>query len=1246
MFNFNRKIGNRIAAGYYIILALAVFAGGICFWVFQNNKMKNDSMISVHNPTVNGLKEYRALMRESSKLIYGWVYYPNMDDKKRLALLQEKDFPQLKENFSSLEKQTDDETLKKNLIALTLGFDSLVQNEKIIMNTLSNEDSYVNDSLVEIAIDIHDARIAVAAKNLETKVDKVLKSEEKIQQQVEDELSNSYTLLTFVIIGLVVLILAVSVVASGIAGKTITKPILELKDVVQTLGRGEIPSLHLQEREDEIGDMTTAIGSLTDSVKRKSEFARETGKGNYELELQLLSENDLLGASLIEMRDNLKEAAAEEAERNWMSTGIAQLGEVMRANQDNLVVFYGNTISFVVRYLQLEQGAVFLLNKEKKNDNYLQLISTYAYDKKRTGDLKIRTGEGFVGQIIIDHEPIFIDNLPENYTTLSSGLGNASPKHLSVFPLLFEGELMGVLELASLDSLKPNQKELLTQFTKTIAATIELVNRKKATETLLTEAQELNERMKAQEEELKVNNEELMEKTKMLQSSEEELRVQQEELQQTNVQLEEKALQLAQQNDAIRVKNDELETAREALKLKAEELERTSKYKSEFLANMSHELRTPLNSIMILSNLLAENKKSNLDDKQLEYAKVIQRSGGDLLQLINDILDLSKIESRKIDLEIEPHELSEIEYDISSLFTELAKSKGINFSVVLDADVSKVIATDKMRVEQIIKNLLSNAFKFTPKDGEVKLHIYSPDDKHTFRNPNLLESGNIIGFAVSDTGIGIPKDKQQLIFEAFQQADGSTSRKYGGTGLGLSISRELSLILGGEIQVESEAGVGSRFTLFLPAGKSDKKPEHFERPKETIAAAPVAPTPAPSPTAIPAASPRNPSILIIEDDDKFRMALIDFAQSKKFEVFAAADGEEGLKMAREKNPGAIILDIGLPKMDGWKVMEHLKSDPLLKNIPVHIMTGNENRKKGMEMGAIEFLVKPIAATQLNSVFDKISRETTHAVKSVLIVEDNAMQSQSIRALLENTAQECTTAATGKEALSLLASGNFDLVILDLSLPDTSGFDLLKLIKENAGYATLPVIIYTGRTLSEQENQDLMKYSSSVILKTAQSYDRLLDESKLFLNKISTDFKAPVPTSATGPVNMAGVMKGKKVLVVDDDMRNIFALTSILEAQEMELVIATDGRESLNRLQENEGIDLVLMDIMMPEMDGYAAMREIRKILKFKNLPIIALTAKAMKGDREKCIEAGASDYISKPIDTNKLLSLMQVWLFK
>jgi CheY-like chemotaxis protein/GAF domain-containing protein len=970
-------------------------------------------------------------------------------------------------------------------------------------------------------------------------------------------------------------------------------------------------------------------------------------------------------------------------------------------------------------------GAFFIMDQEAGLPN-LRLIASYAYRARKHVGNRFAIGEGLVGQAALEKQPILLQNVPDDYIQITSGLGEAPPRNIIVLPVLFEGEVKAVIELASFLPFSQIHQTFLDQLAESIGVVLNMIGASMRTEELLEQSQKLTQELQSQskelqqqQDELKRSNTELEAQAKTLRQSEELLKEQQEELQQVNEELEEKASLLAEQNQKVEQKNREVEGARLALEEKAEQLALSSKYKSEFLANMSHELRTPLNSLLILAKLLSDNKDRNLSPKQVEFSQTIYSSGTDLLNLINDILDLSKVEAGKMELDPMEVPITDVASFTRRTFEPVAQQKGLTFAVDVQPGVPPSIYSDGQRLQQVLKNLLSNALKFTEK-GSVTLTIRKAEKGKRFASRSLDVAESVIAFAVEDTGIGIAKDKQQLIFESFQQADGTTSRKFGGTGLGLTISREIARLLGGEIRVESTPGRGSTFTLFLPAryieeptrptgddggsvrgrsrGEGRANADAMPRPR----AAALRPTPEPrrvapistaeaggwerssggtATTEVPqraeraepaeaveeydqpmardalprpegfeddrdSIEPGDRVLLVVENDVNFCKILLEMAREKGFKGLCAMDGEAGLKLAHAFEPDAITLDIDMPGMDGWAVLDRLKHHPQTRHIPVHIITGVRERQQGLKSGALAYLEKPVTKEALDESFARISTFIESSVKRLLVVEDDATQREAMIELIQHEDVEITAVGTAEDALRELSTSHFDCMVLDLGLEGVSGFELLETVKANPQVADLPIIIYTGKELSPGEETKLRKFAETIIVKDVKSPERLLDETALFLHRVEAKLPEQKRRILERLHNTDAVFAGKRVLIVDDDVRNIFSLTSMLEDHGMQVSFAENGKDAVALLRERQDFDLVLMDIMMPEMDGYETTRAIRQVPALKSLPIIALTAKAMKGDREKTIAAGASDYITKPVDTDQLLSLMRVWLYR
>jgi signal transduction histidine kinase/CheY-like chemotaxis protein len=871
-------------------------------------------------------------------------------------------------------------------------------------------------------------------------------------------------------------------------------------------------------------------------------------------------------------------------------------------------------------------------------------------------------GEGLVGQCAVDRRMLLIKHAPTEYLPIASGLGEAPPRNIAILPVLFEGEVRAVLELATFDEFDEIRLTFLEQLAETIGIVLNTIAANMRTEELLKQSQALTESLQSQQDALTETNKRLEQQTRSLQKSEELLKKQQDELQKTNAELEEKAQLLSRGKTEVELKNKEVEQAKVALEEKAEQLALISKYKSEFLANMSHELRTPLNSLLILSQILTENADGNLTTKQVGFAQTIHTSGSDLLDLINDILDLSKIESGTMAVDVTTVSFGEVRRFVENTFRQVADLKGLDFRVDLDPALPPAIQTDNKRLQQVLKNLLSNAFKFTEKGtvamrAELAMGGWNPEQE-------MLNSASaVVAFSVSDTGIGIPREKHGVIFEAFQQGDTGTSRKYGGTGLGLSISRQITRLLGGEIRIESTPGSGSVFTLYLPLIYPSQPGAAPSIDEEGLQATTGTDTPKVTPTAssrimlapvVERAIPDDRTtivdgdriLLIAEDDPNFAQILLDLARDRGFKGLVAQRADRALALAKEYHPTAVTLDLRLPDADGWTILDRLKHDPATRHIPVHIISVEENWQRALRLGAIDFLTKPATKDSLSAALNTLHEFVDRPIKRLLIVEDDQVAQQSITELIGEGDVQTTAVGTGEEALAALQSSSFDCMVLDLGLPDMTGFQLITRVKGEIGLRKLPTIVYTGKQLTKREEAELHRLAESVVIKDADSPERLLDEASLFLHRVTANLPEPKRRILEQLHRTDPILSGRRVLIVDDDVRNIFALTTFLERSDMQVLHAESGREGIAKLQEHPEVEAVLMDVMMPEMDGYETMRAIRGMPKLKNLPIIAVTAKAMKGDREKCIEAGASDYIAKPVDMEQLLSLLRVWLYR
>jgi CheY-like chemotaxis protein len=936
--------------------------------------------------------------------------------------------------------------------------------------------------------------------------------------------------------------------------------------------------------------------------------------------------------------------------RNWIITGQASLADGMRGEQDPRTLSQ-NVVTVLAHYLEAKVGAFYIAD----DDGRLTLEATYAYGMEENLSKTYMPGDGLVGQAALEHKVIVLTDVPEDYLKVHSGVGEVKPVSILIAPMVDDGQVKGVVELGAFREFSDAEVELVNKISESVGVALSTAEARDRVAALLERTQAQAEELEAQQEELKATNEELEEQREELRSSNEELEEQSEELKAANEELEEKTESLEKQKAEIDSRREQVERAKEDVEEKARELAIASRYKSEFLANMSHELRTPLNSLLILSKLLVENEEGNLTAEQVESADVIYNGGQQLLLLINEILDLSKVEAGKMEVHHEPVGLESFAKSMRAQFGPVAEKNGVAFDVVIDDDLPATLVTDGQRLEQILRNFLSNAFKFTP-EGSVTLRVSLPDEGVCFDFAGLTP-GNALGISVIDTGHGISEDDQKSIFEAFQQADGSTSRRYGGTGLGLSISRALAGLLGGEIHLSSEEGNGSAFTLFLPldrrlAARAVVALEEAPPPPSRRAIHPKGPQVAESKKAPFLPDDRDDikegdrAVLIIEDDADFAKVLMTQSRKKGFKCLVAGDGGSGLQLAADYKPSAIILDLGLPDIDGGVVLDNLKYGLDTRHIPVHVMSARDKNPDFLRKGAIGFLTKPISADDLDAAFGRIENLLSNKVRQVLVVEDDENARKAIAALLESKHVEITGAGTGAEAMRLVGERMFDCIILDIGLPDISGFDMLKTLDEDLSRETPPVIVYTGRELSSAELLEMSRYTTKVIVKDANSPERLIDEASLFLHSVEGSLPSTHQQTLRMLHDPQKLLYGKKVLLVDDDLRNSFALSKVLRHHGLEVVLADNGQLALELLEEDEEICLILMDIMMPVMDGYETMRRIRKQKRFENLPIIALTAKAMVEDRAKCIKAGANDYLAKPIDTDRLASLMRVLLCK
>jgi CheY-like chemotaxis protein/signal transduction histidine kinase/HAMP domain-containing protein len=948
------------------------------------------------------------------------------------------------------------------------------------------------------------------------------------------------------------------------------------------------------------------------------------GRGDFSAPVRVTSRDEFgeLASQANQMAQNLERFRLEREQADWLKVGHAGLLQALQGDLEPGEVAE-HAARFLARYLEAPAAAIYAV----ETDGATLLLGQYGGATPPSA--RFGPGEGLVGQVARERELSVLSSLPPDYLRIRSGLGETQACSLALLPLVHVGAVTGVLEIALLKAWPEPNGKLLQTVRETLAITLEVARARSRLRELLLQTQRQAERLAAQEEELRAANEELQ--------------VQQEELREANLELTEQTAVLEEQRSELERKNGELSEARANLENKARELTTVSAYKSQFLANMSHELRTPLNSMLLLSGVLADNENGNLSDKQVEFSRTIHQAGKDLLGLINQVLDLSKVEAGKQDVRLAPVTLQQLAEHARRLFEPQARDKRLELRVLLEqGELPQTIVTDPRRVEQILNNLLGNAIKFTER-GSVTLRIAPAAPDAVFKRGELRKE-QCVTFAVIDTGIGIDSGHLERIFSPFEQLESSQDRRYGGTGLGLSIARELSQLLGGELQVQSSPGHGSTFALHLP----------FEAPGALLAQdVPRAPHPLRSELAVLPAAPRAPlppsaastservpraELLIIEDDAAFAAALGELVESLGLAHVIAADGETGLALARTRRPSGIVLDVKLSDIDGFTMMEMLRSDARTGTIPVHFVSALEAPERGLELGAVGYLTKPASRAELTGAIRALAPHLSPRACSILIVEDDAALSDSLLQLLSGQGFEARRAGSAAQAFELLAAERFHCLVLDLGLPDMDGLELLQQLPERCPESPA-VIVYTGRALSKSELSQLEAYAESVVMKEGPAAERLLDELRLFARGLQQG-RAQRARGAVSP-GAARHLAGRKILVADDDMRAVYALSALLRAKGLEPLVAESGRAALERLAEHPDIDVVLMDIMMPEMDGYEAMRRIRQNPRFAELPIIALTAKAMKHDQEKCLQAGATGYVAKPIDPELLFALLQ-----
>lgn len=1176
------------------ISLILLFISSLASFISINNLINTSQMVRSSNTTIKDLDNLLSYVKDAETGQRGYLLTNNQEFLEP--------YLNAKENIA---KETDDLYLKMTGTA--------IQNENFekLKSTIDTRLKILDDNLAQKKrnIEVTASQLLEGKKYMDAirlSVAKMQKEEEAILKSRTENMDKFASYTPYLIILSALLAITITLVFF----RKVSRDFREKNELAT--------ALELKNKETE--DRLIAIERVAEQIS----------EGDYNILLDQNTKNSLgsVADRLNQMAQSLQNSFNLLEEKEWLSSSVAHLND-RTLGEKSMETLAADLLESVTEHTGSRVAAIYLEDNGK-----LHLMGSYAAENNIPKAINI--GEGITGEAFRSSKMILVEEVPANESTISYATGKTKPKNILALPIIRNGRAIGVMELGSTTEFSPVHLTFLESIAGNIGLAFYGVQSRIKMQELLEETQAQSEELQTQHSELENINSELEAQSQKLLASEEELRVQQEELLQSNQELEERTGLLEEKNALIEERNINIQQ-------KSQELEQSTKYKSEFLANMSHELRTPLNSILLLSKLMTES--DDLEEQYVEYAEVMQSSGLGLLTLIDEILDLSKIESGKMTLEIVEVPLEEITSDMRMLFNPMAKAKNLDLNIEIEPETSAILTTDKLRMEQVLKNLLSNALKFTSV-GSITLNISNDAEKEK------------INFKVTDTGIGIAQDKLRMVFEAFQQADGSTQRKYGGTGLGLSISRELARLLGGEILLESEEGVGSVFTLSVPVSALnatiEPKQPNSEIPVYSAVEIEKQPQRFISDT-IPAAVEDDREnivegdkiILIIEDDTPFAKILLNFARSKNYKVISAVRGDEGIELAQKYKPVAILLDIQLPIIDGWQVMEALKSNPETKPIPVHIMSSMKFKQESLLRGAVDFINKPFALEQMQEVFNKLEKALDRSPKKVLIIEENEQHAKALSYYLGANNINTDIVNNVQESIDALQKQEVDCVILDMGMPGKNAYETLETIKQKEGLEHLPIIVFTGKSLSQGEENRIKKYADSIVVKTAFSYQRILDEAGLFLHLVEEKNKKDKEQFG-GFQNLSelrNILKDKTVLIADDDVRNIFSLTKALEIQGMKVISAMDGKEALKILNENNSIDVVLMDMMMPEMDGYETIREIRILPQFRNLPVLAVTSKAMMGDREKCIAVGASDYISKPVDIDQMVSLLRVWLY-
>jgi CheY-like chemotaxis protein len=1203
----NLNIKHKILSVVMVIvfLELALFAGGIYFLNTLNNHLVQ--LVDIDARKMKLAAEVKSDMLEIHRAQKNIILHPSKEEVGRQMIQKSRYISDFRIHLAELERLTNPQE-RLSIVELSNGMQAFLTIDKQIEALVQPDamDGFTQGAFAAAtALSIGSARVAYNQSS--QLIDTIIEEMEKALDTHRIESGHYFNLALLLMLMLCFAGLIIGWVAGLMVARNIAANLEGIIQVTDAIAQGRLDTPVVVKNND------------------------ETGR---------------LAASVLKMQAQLIDVKNAAADRDWVKTGVARINDAMRGVV-NIPELCRNVITEMATYMEAGVGAIFLSNHSGA-EPVLELGGGYAYTTAHPFLDHFHAGEGLVGQAMLTKAPITVQNVPSDYFKVCSGLGDGCPAALIVAPLLFEDQATGVAELGFFKPPTELQLDYLQQILPAVAITIETVRGRERVSKALARAQVLAEELQQQQDELKATNEELEEQTQRLKDSEQKLKQQQNELEEANAELEEKNEYLQNQKEVIERANRELDRTRLDIEEKAEQLAMASKYKSEFLANMSHELRTPLNSILLLARMLSDNSDGNLTLEQVQSAEIIASSGNDLLTLINEVLDLAKIEAGRMELNIERIDVQELKESITYHYAHLARDKGLSIDVSTRPECPAELHTDRKRLDQILRNLVSNAVKFTEKGGiRIEIGRAAGDE---------INGARTVAITVTDTGIGIPADKQKVVFEAFQQLDTGTARKFPGTGLGLSICKNLANLLGGDILLQSQSGIGSTFTLILPdewrpSAADSAAIERLKRtPPRTRSETTPAPASAPAQVNVPddrdALAPGDATILIIEDDPIFAGHLIGLCRQKTFKVLHAPTGEQGLELAELYLPKGILLDLHLPSKDGWDVLECLKQNLKTRHIPVHIISADEVDIEAYAKGAVGFLTKPVQGEELEKALARLEHVFERAIKELLVVEDDARLRKNIVALIGNNDVHAEEAGSAAEAMTALCAKQYDCMILDLGLPDMNGLDMLRQLEKESGAHPPPVIVYTGRELTREQETELQRYSESIIIKGVRSEERLYDEASLFLHRIVDRMPEKKRRLITNLYDTDVMFRDKKVLIADDDMRSVFALSKLLEAKGVRILKAENGRKAIDLLEKHADTDLILMDMMMPVMDGYETMQRIRSSDCWRSIPVIALTAKAMKQDRERCIQAGASDYLSKPVDMVKLCSMMRVWMYR